>query len=211
MPEEAFFFPAARRKLIRHNKLIQYESIDGASTVGGLLSLDEFVFEKAASVRFSEPEDRLIHLLPLVGTLRAEASNYNLSIQPGQSALLPVTAGDTVVLSNTEADEITFIRVVIKKKLRSELEVSEVELDAHPDRLLVPHVVPTIRLGQFGGRRDTTLGVHPGNMIFFFVIEGAFEVQGRLLERRDGLSLQNVREVEFESLSDYAIVWMIEI
>lgn len=46
--------------------------------------------------------------------------------------------------------------------------------------------------------------------VFAFVIEGAFEIQGRLLEAKDGLALWNDNEIEMEALSNGAIILLIE-
>jgi len=46
--------------------------------------------------------------------------------------------------------------------------------------------------------------------VYVFVIEGAFEVQNRLLHARDGLSLSSATEVEFEALSNDAMLLILE-
>jgi hypothetical protein len=52
---------------------------------------------------------------------------------------------------------------------------------------------------------------NPDHGLFVIFIEGAFEVQNRLMEARDGLSLQNPGKLEFESLSNDAIILIIEV
>ncbi len=47
-------------------------------------------------------------------------------------------------------------------------------------------------------------------LLYFFVIQGAFEVANRLLEARDGLGLWSVKEVELEALSNEAIVLVLQ-
>lgn len=50
------------------------------------------------------------------------------------------------------------------------------------------------------------------NSLFVFVIQGVFEVQGRLLHARDGLGLwDEENEVELEALSNDAIVLLTEL
>lgn len=46
--------------------------------------------------------------------------------------------------------------------------------------------------------------------LFIFVIEGAFEVQGRLLHARDGLALWDIEAAEMEVLSNDAVIMVIE-
>ena len=44
-----------------------------------------------------------------------------------------------------------------------------------------------------------------------FVIHGAFEVENRLLESRDGLAIWNTDRIELEALSNEAILLLLEI
>jgi hypothetical protein len=67
-------------------------------------------------------------------------------------------------------------------------------------------------IGQFEGREEGTLNLqNPEKGVFGYVIQGAFEVQNRLLEKGDALSLKNVHEVEFEALSNGAIILLVEV
>lgn len=67
-------------------------------------------------------------------------------------------------------------------------------------------------IGKFTGRAEITHTIAaPYNGLFVFVIEGAFEVQYRMLHARDGLALWDLQEVEFEALSNDAIILVTEI
>ena len=67
-------------------------------------------------------------------------------------------------------------------------------------------------IGIYQGRsEDNYMLKNPNNGVFVYVISGAFEVQGRLLEYKDGLSLWNTNEIEFEALSNNAIILILEI
>ncbi|SEJ19805.1 hypothetical protein SAMN04487995_3722 [Dyadobacter koreensis] len=67
-------------------------------------------------------------------------------------------------------------------------------------------------IGKYGGREEGIYKLkNPENGIFVFIIEGAFEVQNRLMESRDGLSLWNPEELEFEALSNDAIILILEL
>ena len=46
--------------------------------------------------------------------------------------------------------------------------------------------------------------------VFGFVLQGAFEVQYKLMETRDGLALWNAKEIEIEALSNEALIMLIE-
>jgi quercetin 2,3-dioxygenase len=68
-----------------------------------------------------------------------------------------------------------------------------------------------LSIGKFSGRGDTTYTLNEkGAGLFLFVIEGAFEADGRLLHPRDGLALWDTEKVEIEALSNDAIIVAIE-
>jgi redox-sensitive bicupin YhaK (pirin superfamily) len=70
----------------------------------------------------------------------------------------------------------------------------------------------TVSIGKFSGRAETTYKLTSENSgLFVFVIEGAFELEGRLLHARDGLALWEIKEVELEALSNDAIILLIEL
>lgn len=81
----------------------------------------------------------------------------------------------------------------------------------------IPHekisfILPKLTIGKFTGREETVYNVSdPRAGVFFFVVQGAFEVQYRLLESRDGLSLWSTPEIELEALSNDAIILAVEV
>jgi redox-sensitive bicupin YhaK (pirin superfamily) len=67
-------------------------------------------------------------------------------------------------------------------------------------------------IGIFEGRKEGFYKLkNPSNGIFIFVINGAFEVENRLLESKDGLRLQETDNIEWEALSENAILLILEI
>ena len=69
-----------------------------------------------------------------------------------------------------------------------------------------------VSIGKFSGRREAVYKMKSAQSnLFVLVIEGAFEVQGRLLHAKDGLALWNEPgEIEMEALSNDAIIFLIE-
>lgn len=67
-------------------------------------------------------------------------------------------------------------------------------------------------IGIYEGRKEGLYKLkNPSNGIFVFVINGAFEVENRLLESKDGLRLQQIDNIEWEALSENAILLILEI
>lgn len=72
---------------------------------------------------------------------------------------------------------------------------------------------PHIAIGKFSGRKDLVYQKKKyDHSLFVFIIEGAFETEGRLLHARDGLSLTGREsEIELEALSNDAIALIVEL
>jgi quercetin 2,3-dioxygenase len=66
-------------------------------------------------------------------------------------------------------------------------------------------ITSNFHLGQFSGREKCELALMSPNA-FVFCINGAFEVNERLLETKDALVLKNIQNVDFEALSEEAIL-----
>lgn len=67
-------------------------------------------------------------------------------------------------------------------------------------------------IGLYDGRKKGNYTLqNPKNGLFTFVANGAFEFENRLLESRDGLSISRITSVDFEALSENAILLVMEI
>ncbi|TRX05419.1 hypothetical protein FNW10_17185 [Flavobacterium gawalongense] len=67
-------------------------------------------------------------------------------------------------------------------------------------------------IGMYDGRKEGVYSLkNSSNGVFVFVINGAFEVENRLLESKDGLSLSGIDSLEWEALSENALLIVLEI
>ena len=67
-------------------------------------------------------------------------------------------------------------------------------------------------IGIYDGRKEGTFILkNANNGVFVFVINGAFEIENRLLEAKDGLAIQKTGTIEWESLSQNAMLLVIEV
>ena len=70
----------------------------------------------------------------------------------------------------------------------------------------------SLTIGKFDGRNEGTFHtIRNNSKVFVFVIDGAFEVQDCLLEKSDCLEIENANRIEFEALSNEAIILVQEI
>ena len=180
-----------------------------------------------STVQFIE-EDTEILLIPIVGSINyLDSRNNKTTVYAGQVLIHTLPKGATFELLNPyEAELINYIEIGIKQPLIStpaEPQIIPFDLDHNKNTLL--SIVPSqqyiatqrglhykVSIAKMEGRKELVYNLaKPGNGLFAFIIEGAFEVQYRLLESRDGLALWSMKEIEIEALSNDAIILLIDV
>ncbi len=172
-----------------------------------------------ASLTYFIPDDHLVFLLPVIGGFVYKIENEAVQhfVDVGQSILLHIKKASILTIINEFQNEpINFICCwfSIRETVNEQLIASAFELDASKNSLVNVSTSPTLNchIGKFSGRHNSTFKTSFGSRpVFAFVLEGAFEFQNRLLEQRDGLSLTNISELEFEALSNEAILLLFEL
>jgi redox-sensitive bicupin YhaK (pirin superfamily) len=192
---------------------------------GDIYAVNDEVLDAGRSLHIAIEQYSYIILLPVMGAIgyKDNAGNDNL-VAAGQIDILSIAAGEKIEITNPfDEGLVNFLLVGIKtdilratrgsslstynvnKCLNGLLKISPANLGAST----LPFIVS---IGKFEGRGETvyyTKHNNPG--LFLFVIEGAFEVHGRLLHARDGLALWDTNTVEIEALSNDAIILLIEL
>ena len=186
---------------------------------GGLFVLNDDTLAGGKHLNLLVEEDALIVLIPTVGAVIYSDSLGNESLlEAGQVQVLATPAGTSFLVGNAYEEElINFIQLWIRHPASANGVpiLSGIDLNSHRNQLVeiaTGSAGHTCFIGKFTGREEA---IHKmarnSNGLFVFVLEGAFEVQNRLLETRDGLALWNLNEAELEALSNDAIILLIEI
>lgn len=189
-----------------------------------VLNDDTLAGGKCLSLTVEEHTDVL--MLPIVGaiTYKDDVGHESL-IEAGQVQLSAIPKGSNIQVSNPyEKELVNFIQLWFKQPNPEVHEplISRFDIDRHKNELievlpvltnanksLIKH--PRVSIGKFWGRQEIVYTkVWQDSNVFVFVLEGAFEVQYRLLEAKDGLALNGVKEIEIEALSNDAILLVIE-
>lgn len=161
-----------------------------------------------------------ILLLPVTGDLILEKQGGPAErIQIGELKIFSLPANSSFELTNPfAADIINYIQIMIlanEQEYQNLESVYEFNLENNPDQLLTvsaPFFPFTASVGRFKGRTEGLYKMKNKNShLFGFVVAGAFEFENRLLQMRDGLALSSIEEVEFEALSDGAILFTVEL
>ncbi|WP_425237274.1 hypothetical protein [Ulvibacterium sp.] len=156
----------------------------------------------------------LILLLPLVGTIEFECLNrgHHQKIAPEELLVFPLHQGEAYTITNSSnSDLANYIQIWFKiNAFPKHLSYG----DYVHNRLNTIYQINSTRVhfGVFDGRKEARLDMQkPKYQNLVFVINGAFEVQERLLESRDALLLTNVSRLEMEALSENGIILILEI
>ena len=182
---------------------------------GALRLFNEDTLAPKASLTMQVETDTEAIILPIVLGVDVKVnSGLKEYVNAGESFSFSLSAGEKYKIYNPfeEADElVNFLQIWIQ---------TPVKVEGH-DRDYVFDLTQTNKLlfcsrraviGQFDGRQKGVYELQNSeNGLFVFVIEGVFEVQDRLLHARDGLSLKNTPIVDFEALSEDAILLLMEI
>ena len=184
---------------------------------GSLYVLNDDTLAGGQYISMVIEEDTTVVLLPVVGAITiTDSTGYSDHIEAGQCRLHTVRRSTTITIGNPFDQElVNFLQLWIKRPAASadigQQKVS-FDLDGQKNQLVELSSALTAFIGKFDGRSEIEYQVqHPGNGVFVFVIEGAFEVQYRLLHARDGLGLWDTDTIELEALSNDAIVLLLEI
>ncbi|NJM24190.1 MAG: hypothetical protein HC859_00180 [Bacteroidia bacterium] len=151
-----------------------------------------------------------LFVLPLVGRAQVQLRTEQADVEAGQLYFVPVLAGDVVSVSNLFRNEwINYLLWEVPAVGHEQAGARCADIELRPNelhRLDCDANLGSVHIGQFAGRAEYTLDFAEASDVFIFTIEGAFEVQNRLLHARDGLSLPCARCLEFEALSNNAII-----
>ncbi len=192
------------------------------SPVGILQVFNENTLAGGYSLPVQVPPGVELILLPLVGGVRFEHQEQVHFVEAGSLLSFRPTTDSTGAIANAyDQDLVSYLEIRLEAPNalpEARIERGVFDLDKSRNRLfrlLSASSDPpgfSLLAGKFDGRTDCLYRLdNPLNTLFVFVIDGAFEVQNRLLHPRDGLSLSGLEELELEALSNDAVVVMMEI
>lgn len=192
---------------------------------GNIYALNDFMLEGSASQSIKVPGGFYVVLLPVSGAISySDSSVENKLIAAGQAQVIVVSRDTDIKVSNPfRSEAVNFLHFLIKSdklSLDKAIYLSTYD-DVNRFRNRMVPVFPGIsnvtrsgfsmQIGKFSGRGGATYTLQQNSKRFFgFVLDGAFEVEGRLLHARDGLALWNIHEIEMEALSNGALILVME-
>lgn len=207
---EAIIYLAEQRACTQSHWQRSFSTFHIKAGFGKLKLLNDDTLKAGHTFNYSFAEDMRILLLPIVGGLKYQHATDSGFIEVGESQFISLPKGEKLAITNEyESELINFICVGGWSQCSAvENRRYSFDLDAGKNEMIT---MPAFSIGKFGGREEGVYQLkNPDKGVFVFVVEGAFELQNRLLQPRDGLALWNTSEIEFEALSEGAILLLIE-
>ena len=180
---------------------------------GPLVSVCEAVLEVDGELSINSDGDRTFMILPLYG--QVIVNDFYEPVSAGESLTFSIASSKKIVIRNhVYHDKADILIFEFKKQsgstgfVKTELEL---EMKNQCTALSASLDIPNF-IGLFDGRNKAIYTLKSEDKtIFGIVLNGAFEFQNRLMENRDAIMLWELQKVEFEALSENALVLFLEI
>ncbi|KQM74891.1 hypothetical protein ASE74_02605 [Pedobacter sp. Leaf216] len=165
-------------------------------------------------------EDSLQLFMPITGGIDIVANGKEFALETGQIQVLNMGKGEVLEISNPyQNDTINYMQFGIKTDMflmRTSEMLFGFDFEKSPNQLI--KIIDNQKLpfklsaGIFAEREAAVYKIQKADNNFFaFIIEGTFEIEGRLMHARDGLALWDIEQVELKALSNNAIVVVLEL
>lgn len=189
---------------------------------GQLYVMNDDTLAGGKALQYLIEEDSVVVLLPLVGGVSFNDGANVSHIQAGESVVSYLAKGIVIEIQNPFSDAlVNYMQLWFKCPLVpiNSTDVFSFDIDKNRNSLVDAFSFSDQKgqavkagIGKFSGREEALYKLSSTlNSVFVLVIQGAFEVQNRLLESRDSLALWNVEEIDMEALSEDAIIMIIEL
>lgn len=207
--------------ILRRQSIFNFEKYfnEHREPLGNLfLCNDEFIAGGKLTF-FLSKEDSYQIFIPITGGIDVVQAGTEYAIETGQIQALNLEKGEVLEISNPYPnDSINYIQIGIKTdffQIKSSEMLFNFDFEQNQNQLINiisnPKLPFLITAGFFAGRAEAIYKMKVSNNKFFtLIIDGAFEIEGRLLHARDGLALWDTENIELEALSNNAIVVIVE-
>jgi redox-sensitive bicupin YhaK (pirin superfamily) len=188
---------------------------------GTLYGFSENTLAAGTNIKWTVPNHTSVTLIPVVGTISV---NDNISnedqLQAGMAKMFNLPAGASYEITNPCKEElIKYLQLWINtpddwlhKSQTAWFDLDNYKLTEVFFQEGFDGVEYACSLVKLNGRQEGLYNKKSvANGLFVYAIQGALEVQYRLLHEGDGLALWDLDEIEFEALSNDAILLIVEV
>ena len=153
-------------------------------------------------------------LLPVVGSLLVCLNAGETEIACGELLLIN-QASHIKVVNNYDDALVNYVIVIFKQSFNPVFSVSKFSFNLNDPGNEMQDIISNhlfkLSIGKFEMRRDTAWFISQSDKCSFcWVLQGSFEIEGRLLHARDALAVWNTSMLDIESLGKESILLLIE-
>lgn len=198
--------------------------VESRKSLENLVAVNDDTLKEECSIVHSLTEDTSVILIPLVGEVKYNSSaSVEGKVDVGQAQHLYMPANSRLEITNPYNSElINFLQLWFNFKDKLHVDsrnyLTEFDLIHNSNKqiglqIFVAEGMETqVSIGKYKGRKGGTYGLKDEQKgVFVFVIDGIFEVQDRLIQSRDSLLIRNPSEIEYEALSNDAIILIVDL
>lgn len=181
--------------------------------VGSLHVFSETTLGPQNKEKLTFDEDMQLLIIPLIGRVHVYSANNQNAVDVGEALIMSITSIEPLTLYNDF--ENSAVHYVTAGFSSSEPVEGIARFSLPPDKLVTlfdkvsRQGLMKVSIGQWNGRSEGEF-TPTAPKTFAWVVQGAFEVENRLLQKADGLALHGQENIEFEALSNEAIIIFLE-
>lgn len=191
-----------RRSFVLFNQENYFD--ESRKPVDPFTQFSEHYLYESRQLEIISGEDSLI-LLPIEGELNLHSMETNRIIFPQQFFVLP--PNQSIQIKNCLPSETSRFYVIQFRDNTLKTDTYSFQLTQRNELIpLLESESFQLHLGLYDGRKEGVQLVNDKKNLFISIINGVFEVQNRLMETNDSLLIANPSKIEFEALSENAII-----
>lgn len=178
-----------------------------------LRKVSEIVVDENGTYDFQSQKNGIILLIVLYGEI--VINDFEKPISAEQIFTLKSSESNFLTLKNNLPSEKADVLILELKSKSPESSFSIENLNLNKKNTLI-QISKNLEypnfIGLYEGRKEQEYFLYEkGKSVFGMVINGAFEFQNRLMETRDAMILTEIETLEFEALSENALILFLEV
>lgn len=181
-------------------------------TADATWQFERLVLDPQSDWQFSVAANSTLWILPFIGDVVVEISGEKYPVEEDHVWQQGCTAEQLIRLQNAYTEEAIQCYALIGEGCSDHKRtIQNLDFSTQKNQLIALHTQAKVWIGQYRGRAEDTYQLQETNkQVWVYVLQGVFEVQNRLLHAQDALYLWDLEAVEFEALSQNAMILLID-
>lgn len=217
-------FLSKQRSIIESDRIKRYSTFNfeglqnpAKEAIGNLYAIHDDTLNPNSDFNFYTRQQGYIFIVPISGNISYidEQKNETL-VEVGKSLLVYLDKNAYIQLKNRYQEKtINYLMVALKSDEIPQRSLTLLDIDlSQPNYLQNISAASSafkIGVGRYKNRGNTKYAINSISILYCFVLAGTFEIDGRILNDRDGIALSTTEVIEIGALSDNAMLLTIEL